>query len=105
MKVVFDVLTRQSKYGQDESTLGWTRIAARSRQRPYNIPGYRTDATDRGAMIAAFSRYFPDLSVKTLGKLFDRYRLTGRIDVQWNAETGQYDILFGQGSRERKKSP
>jgi len=105
MKFVFDVLTGQSKYGPDESTPGSTRTATRSRQEPYHIPGYRTDATDRGAMIAAFSRYFPGLSVKALGKLFDRYRLTGRIDVQWNAETGQYDMLFGQGSLERKKSP
>ena len=46
-------------------------------------------------MIAAFSRHILGMSAKALGKLFDKYRLTGRIDVQWNAETGQYDILFG----------
>jgi hypothetical protein len=45
-------------------------------------------------MLAAFSQYFPGLSIKELGRLFDRYRLTGRIDVQWNAVSGQYDILF-----------
>jgi hypothetical protein len=49
-------------------------------------------------MIAAFSRYFPGLSGKELGKLFDRYRLAGRIDVQWNADAGQHDILFDFGA-------
>ena len=97
MKLVFDVVTGEAKYGRDEPLPSSAPTTTRARRRePYHIPGYRTDATDRGAMIAAFSRYFPGLSVKELGKLFDRYRLTGRIDVQWNAESGQYDILLQQ---------
>jgi hypothetical protein len=99
MKLVFDVVTGQTKYGPDEPLPSSAQTITRLRKsKPYHIPGYRTDASDRGAMIAAFSRHFPGLSVKELGKLFDRYRLTGRIDVQWNAETGEYDILFGSGA-------
>jgi hypothetical protein len=93
MKLVFDVVTGKAKLDEPHLTPARTRTQSR-RPRPYHIPGYRTDATDRGAIVAAFSQYFPGLSVKALGKLFDRYRLTGRIDVQWNAETGRYDILF-----------
>lgn len=95
MKLIFDVVSGQTKYRQDEPFPSAAPVRRSRRPSAYDIPGYRTDATDRRAMIAAFSQYFPDLSAKALGKLFDRYRLTGRIDVQWNAETGQYDIIFG----------
>ena len=99
MKLVFDVVNGQRKYlSAEEPEPNGARQEPRQPE-PYNILGYRKDGTDRGAMIVAFSRHFPGLSVKALGRLFDKYRITGRIDVQWNAETGQYDILFGSSSR------
>jgi hypothetical protein len=70
----------------------------KKQHQPPTISGYRKDGTDRGAMIAAFSRHFPGMSAKALGQLFDKYRITGRIDVQWNAESGHYDILFASRS-------
>jgi hypothetical protein len=99
MKLVFDVVNGQRRYHpKEEPVPSWARPQLREPE-SCNIPGYRKDGTDRGAMIAAFSRHFPGLSVKALGHLFDKYRMTGRIDVRWNAETGQYDILFESSSR------
>jgi hypothetical protein len=99
MKLVFDVVNSQRKYhARDEIEASFDSPQVREPERP-NIPGYRKDGTDRGAMIAAFSRHFPGMSAKALGQLFDKYRITGRFDVQWNAETGEYDILFGSNSR------
>jgi hypothetical protein len=99
MKLVFDVVNSKRKYRpRDETEASFDSPQVREPERP-NIPGYRKDGTDRGAMIVAFSRHFPGLSAKAPGQLFDKYRITGRIDVQWNAETGQYDILFGARSR------
>jgi hypothetical protein len=51
------------------------------------------DSTDRSAMIAMFSRRFPGLSAREIGKL-DKYRLNGRIEIHWNVQTSQYVILF-----------
>jgi hypothetical protein len=56
--------------------------------------GTRADSTDRGAMIAMFSRRFPGLSAREIGKLFDKYRLNGCIEIHWNVQTSQYVILF-----------
>jgi len=94
MKLIFDLISGQRKYHPKEEPVP-SYARPQPEPEPHEIPGYRKDGTDRGAMIAAFSRHFPGLSAKTLGQLFDKYRITGRIDVQWNAETGQYDILFG----------
>ena len=100
MKLIFDVVSGRGKYRstQDPQPSPHRTTVPKDRQIS-EIPGYRKDGTDRGAMIVAFSQHFPGLSVKALGQLFDKYRITGRIDVQWNAETGQYDILFGSSSR------
>jgi hypothetical protein len=94
MKLVFDVVNGQAKYHSREEPDSNSAPPATLQHRPPSIPGYRKDGTDRGAMIVAFSRHFPGLSAKALGALFDKYRTTGRIDVQWNAETGQYEIVF-----------
>ena len=94
MKLIFDVVNGQRRYHPKEEPLPSCAGPAREHE-PHKLLGYRKDGTDRGAMIAAFSRHVLGMSAKALGKLFDKYRLTGRIDVQWNAETGQYDILFG----------
>ena len=56
--------------------------------------GTRADSSDRSAMIEVFSQRFPGLSKGQLGKLFDKYRLSGRIDIEWDAETGQYKIIW-----------
>jgi hypothetical protein len=95
MKLVFDVANGYAKYRSREEPNINSDPTATPRHQPPNILGYRKDGTDRGAMILALSRHFPGMSAQALGKLFDKYRITGRIDVQWNAETGQYDIVFG----------
>jgi hypothetical protein len=56
--------------------------------------GTRADSTDRGAMIAMFSRHFPGLSAREIGKLFDKYRLNECIEIHWNVQTSQSVILF-----------
>jgi hypothetical protein len=100
MKLIFDVLSGHAKYrSSEEPQPSPHRTTAPKDRQISEIPGYRKDGTDRGAMIVAFSRHFPGLSVRALGRLFDKYRITGRIDVRWNAETGQYDILFGSNPR------
>jgi hypothetical protein len=94
------VVNGQAKYRSTEEPLPVPyRTTVLQDRQISEIPGYRKDGTDRGAMIMAFSRHFPGLSVKALGQLFDKYPITGRVDVRWNAETGQYDILFGSSSR------
>ena len=99
-KLIFDVVSGQGKYRSTEDPqLSPHRTTVPKDRQISEIPGYRKDGTDRGAMIVAFSQHFPGLSVKALGQLFDKYRITGRIDVHRNAETGQYDILFGSSSR------
>jgi hypothetical protein len=52
--------------------------------------GVRADSSDRSAMIEVFSQRFLGLSKRELGKLFDKYRLTGRIDIRWDGRSGQY---------------
>jgi hypothetical protein len=56
--------------------------------------GISHDSSDRSAMIEVFGQRFPGLSKRELGKLFDKYRLSGCIDIEWNAETGQYKIIW-----------
>ena len=56
--------------------------------------GIRADSSDRSAMIEVFSPRFPGLSKGQLGKLFDKYRLSGRIDIEWDDKTGQYEIIW-----------
>jgi hypothetical protein len=56
--------------------------------------GIRPDSSDRSAMIEVFAQRFPGLSKRELGKLFDKHRLSGRIDIEWDAETGQYKIIW-----------
>jgi hypothetical protein len=56
--------------------------------------GIRHDSSDRSAMIEVFSQRFPGRSKRELGKLFDTYRRSGRIDVEWDARTGQYKIIW-----------
>jgi hypothetical protein len=56
--------------------------------------GIRHDSSDRSAMIEMFSQRFPGRSKRELGKLFDKYRLSGRIDIEWDARTGQYKIIW-----------
>jgi hypothetical protein len=92
MKLVFDVVNGHVKCRSREEPDSNSAPPAPLQHRPPTIPGYRKDGTDRGEMIVAFSRHFPGMSAQALGKLFDKYRTTGRIDVQWNAETGQYEI-------------
>src|SRR5262249_2476049 len=58
--------------------------------------GTRSNSTDRAAMIEVFAERFPDLSKRELGKLFDEYRLMGRIDIRWDSESGRYAIKFDQ---------
>ena len=94
MKLVYDVISGEAEEPEIRSASASLKL-----QPPATISGYREDGTDRGAMIVAFSRHFPGLSVKALGQLFDKYRITGRIDVHWDAEAGQYDILSGVRSR------
>jgi hypothetical protein len=36
--------------------------------------------------------HFGNLSKKELGQLFDKYRLTGRLDIRWNDRTGEYVV-------------
>jgi len=43
-------------------------------------------------MLAAFARHFGNLSKKELGQLFDKYRLTRRLDIRWNDRTGEYVV-------------
>jgi hypothetical protein len=54
--------------------------------------GTRANSSDRSAMIEVFSQRFSDLSKRELGKLFDKYRLTARIDIRWDGQSGQYII-------------
>jgi hypothetical protein len=49
----------------------------------------RADSSDRSTMIGVFSQRFPDLSRRELGKLFDKYRPTGRIGIRWDGRSGQ----------------
>jgi len=56
--------------------------------------GIRPDSSDRSAMIEVFAQRFPGLSKRELGKLFDKHRLSGCIDIEWDAETGQYKIIW-----------
>src|SRR5215470_11831182 len=58
------------------------------------VPGIRHDSSDRSAMIEVFSQRFPGRSKRKLGKLFDKYRLSGRIDIEWDRATGQYKITW-----------
>jgi len=57
-------------------------------------PGTRADSTDRGAMLEAFRQRFTGLSARQMGRLFDRYRLSGRLDIRWNAQTGRYVVTL-----------
>jgi len=56
--------------------------------------GIRPDSSDRSAMVEVFAQRFLGLSKRELGKLFDKYRLSGRIDIKWDAEIGQYKIIW-----------
>src|SRR5262245_28609769 len=51
-------------------------------------PVLRTNSTDRDAMLEVFARRFENLSRKELGKLFDKYRLMGRLDIRWDQRAG-----------------
>jgi len=61
---------------------------------PEPSSGIRADSSDRSAMIQVFSQRFPGLSKGQLGKLFDKCRLSGRIDIKWDDKTGQYEIIW-----------
>ena len=96
MKLIFDVVSGQAKYRSTEEPTTQSALDNGSERSPdLKFPilqrRHRSRRNDPGV-----SRHFPGLSVKALGQLFDKYRITGRIDVHWNAETGQYDILFGR---------
>ena len=54
--------------------------------------GLRANSTDRDAMLEVFARRFGNLSKKELGRLFDEYRLTGRLDISWDQRTGEYVV-------------
>jgi hypothetical protein len=45
-------------------------------------------------MIEVFSQRFLGLPKRELGKLFGKYRLKGRIDIQWDGRSGQYVITL-----------
>jgi hypothetical protein len=62
--------------------------------------GTRADSSDRSTMIEVFSQRFPGLSKRELGRLFDKYRLSARIDIEWDARTSQYKITWIDGIRE-----
>ena len=61
---------------------------------PESSSGIRPDSSDRSAMIEVFSQRFPGLSKRQLGKLFDKYRLSGLINIKWEDKTGQYKIIW-----------
>jgi hypothetical protein len=61
---------------------------------PAARPGTRADSTDRGATLEVFSRYFPGLSRRELGRLFDKYRKMGWIDILWDDQSGRYVVTL-----------
>jgi hypothetical protein len=63
----------------------------------------RADSSDRSTMIGVFSQRFPDLSRRELGKLFDKYRLIGRIGIRWDGRSGQYIIDWHDCELERRE--
>jgi len=76
----------------------WLAVASALRQIPAHETkagsGIRPDSSDRSAMIEVFSQRFPGRSKRELGRLFDKYRLSGRIDIEWDRATGQYKITW-----------
>jgi len=52
--------------------------------------GLRSNSTDRDAMLDVFARRFRNMSKKELGRLFDKYRLMGRLDIKWDERRGEY---------------
>jgi len=57
-------------------------------------PGTCAASTDRGAMLEAFGQQFTGLSAREMGRLFDEYRLSGRLDIRWNDQTGRYVVTL-----------
>jgi hypothetical protein len=54
--------------------------------------GLRANSTDQDAMLEVFARRFGNLSRREVGKLFDKYRLTGRLDIRWDQRVGEYVV-------------